>query len=124
NFSPEIYGVKTEDMPYILGVQGNLWTERIQSENRLDYMLFPRIASLAETAWTLPDNKDFSSFKDRVTQHYPLYEQDNVYSYDFLDFRRGSEPMKEGSIPMYEIRTAPIRREVRDYLDQKIVLTH
>ncbi|NGF57056.1 beta-N-acetylhexosaminidase [Parapedobacter sp. SGR-10] len=94
NFSPEIYGVKTEDMPYILGVQGNLWTERIQSENRLDYMLFPRIASLAETAWTMSDNKDFSSFKDRVTQHYPLYEQDNVYYYDFLDFRRRSEPMK------------------------------
>lgn len=94
NFSLETYGVNTEDLPYILGVQGNLWTERIRTDNRLDYLLFPRIASLAEAAWTTPENKDFVSFSDRVKQHYSLYERDDIYYFDFLDFRRRSEPMK------------------------------
>src|SRR5690606_32411191 len=94
NFSPEVYHVSPEEMKHILGIQGNVWTERIRSEQRLDYMLFPRIAALAESCWTQVANKDFDTFKDRVQMHYPLYEKDNIYYFDFLDFRKRSEPMK------------------------------
>ena len=34
----------------VLGIQANLWTETIADNQRLDYMLFPRIAGLAEAA--------------------------------------------------------------------------
>jgi hexosaminidase len=36
---------------HILGLQGNLWSETIGGEGRLDYMLVPKLFGLAERAW-------------------------------------------------------------------------
>lgn len=38
---------------HIIGVQGNVWNEYIQTEARRDYQAFPRAVEIAETAWTL-----------------------------------------------------------------------
>ena len=35
----------------ILGVQGQLWGETIRDEERIEYLLFPRMCALAERAW-------------------------------------------------------------------------
>jgi hexosaminidase len=39
---------------HILGIQGNLWSETLGSDGRLDYMLVPKVFGLAERAWA-PD---------------------------------------------------------------------
>ncbi|MGH7673805.1 MAG: family 20 glycosylhydrolase [Gemmatimonadales bacterium] len=39
---------------HIVGIQGNLWSETLTSEGRLDYMLVPKLFGLAERAWA-PD---------------------------------------------------------------------
>lgn len=36
----------------ILGIQGQLWSETIKTAQRFEYMLLPRLISLAERAWT------------------------------------------------------------------------
>jgi len=36
---------------HIVGIQGNLWSETIGGEGRLDYMLVPKLFGLAERAW-------------------------------------------------------------------------
>jgi len=38
----------------ILGIQGNLWSETLGGDGRLDYMLAPKLLGLAERAWA-PD---------------------------------------------------------------------
>jgi hexosaminidase len=38
----------------IVGIQGNLWSETLGGEGRLDYMLVPKLFGLAERAWA-PD---------------------------------------------------------------------
>ena len=35
----------------ILGIQGNLWSETVRTEDQLFYMCFPRVLALAERAW-------------------------------------------------------------------------
>jgi hexosaminidase len=35
----------------ILGLQGQLWTETVNREGAIDYMIFPRLLALAERAW-------------------------------------------------------------------------
>lgn len=60
----------------IKGAQGNLWTERVPSENRADFLLFPRTTALAERLWT---NKDmFDSYSQRLLAHYPILDQMGV----------------------------------------------
>lgn len=66
----------------ILGLQGNLWTERVHSEARLDFMVFPRIAALAEIAWTQASRKDFAHFQEVLKKHLQLYQADGIYYYD------------------------------------------
>ncbi|TYR34442.1 family 20 glycosylhydrolase [Sphingobacterium phlebotomi] len=63
----------------LVGIKGGTWAETIVSEERLDYMVFPRLFSLAERAWSprkpyedenkfdiKPFNKDYSSFLNKV----------------------------------------------------------
>ncbi|GAA3061081.1 hypothetical protein GCM10020000_50250 [Streptomyces olivoverticillatus] len=39
----------------VLGAQANLWTEVTETQQRVDYQAFPRLAAFAETVWsTLP----------------------------------------------------------------------
>lgn len=66
SFSPQDIPVKYPKNCNILGIQANLWTERIETEDRLDYMLFPRMAALAENAWTKEKNKNINSFNIRL----------------------------------------------------------
>jgi hexosaminidase len=39
---------------HVLGIQGNLWSETLGGEGRLDYMMVPKLFGLAERAWA-PD---------------------------------------------------------------------
>jgi hexosaminidase len=39
---------------HIVGIQGNLWSETLGGEGRLDYMMLPKLFGLAERAWA-PD---------------------------------------------------------------------
>jgi hexosaminidase len=49
---------------HIVGIQGNLWSETIGGEGRLDYMLAPKLFGLAERAWA-PD-PDWAKEPDRA----------------------------------------------------------
>ncbi|MFD1770181.1 beta-N-acetylhexosaminidase [Sphingobacterium suaedae] len=66
----------------ILGVQANLWTERVASDMKLEYMTFPRIAALAEVAWTKDARKNEENFRAVLKKQLSLYRRDNLYFYD------------------------------------------
>jgi hexosaminidase len=78
----------------ILGVQGNVWTETIVTPERLDYMVFPRIAALAETAWSFDDKKNFDDFNIRLKNHLKLYDKANLYYYDPFEPKNRPEALK------------------------------
>lgn len=92
-FSPSDIQVSYPATSQLLGVQANLWTERIWTERRLDYMLFPRMAALAETAWTLSENKNLANFSSRLKMHFMLYKQDNIYYSDPFNPKLTGEPV-------------------------------
>lgn len=50
----------------IEGVSAAVWTETLQSRDDLFSMLLPRLAAVAETAWSQPEAKDWESFRARV----------------------------------------------------------
>ena len=64
---------------YILGVQANIWTEYIESPSKVEFMLLPRLFSLAEIAWSKPSNKDFKNFsEERVPVHLARLDKTNT----------------------------------------------
>ncbi|HTG55756.1 MAG TPA: family 20 glycosylhydrolase, partial [Niabella sp.] len=73
-----LQGVNSNNQNQILGVQANVWTETIADNYRLDYMLYPRIAALAETAWASAERKNYPSFVQNLKQHFLLYNKERI----------------------------------------------
>jgi len=63
-----IYGMDAAQRQNILGVQANLWTERVPTTNRADYLVMPRMTALAELGWTHRDL--YNSYLQRLDRQY------------------------------------------------------
>lgn len=53
---------KPEYASLLKGVQASMWTEFCNKPEDVDYLVFPRLAALAEVAWTQPEHKDWTAF--------------------------------------------------------------
>ena len=55
-------GLNASQQKHILGVQANLWTEYIATNEYLEYMLLPRMCALSEIQWCASKDKNFDRF--------------------------------------------------------------
>ena len=70
NYDPMPKELTADQQKYIIGVQANLWTEYIETPAKVEYMILPRIFSLAEIAWSQPERKDLKNFsEERLPVH-------------------------------------------------------
>jgi hexosaminidase len=58
------------DAKYILGGQGNLWTEQISTLHYAEYMVWPRGWALAEDFWSPNALKNWNNFTQRVEKQF------------------------------------------------------
>jgi hexosaminidase len=72
-FDPEPDSIAAEQRKHILGLQANLWAEMMRTESRVTYMTFPRIAALAEVAWSPATRIDWDDFQKRLEKQLPRY---------------------------------------------------
>ena len=86
NALEDVYNFPGDDASFknqqVIGIQANLWTERIINAEQLDFMLFPRLVALAESAWTTQTNKNLTVFKASLKQHFELYKKAGLNFYD------------------------------------------
>jgi len=62
SYHPRPESLSAQEQQHILGVQANLWTEYIGTNNKLEYMLFPRMLALSEIAWTAKEQQNYDDF--------------------------------------------------------------
>ena len=74
---------------FVMGVQANVWSEYMYTNEIREYRTYPRALALAEVAWTKTDRKDYADFERRINNayvrldghginyHIPLPEQPN-----------------------------------------------
>jgi len=53
----------------LYGVEACLWSETLLNEKIADYLAWPRTFALSEVAWTLPEQKNWKTFKERVLRN-------------------------------------------------------
>mgnify|MGYP003575217248 CR=1 FL=1 len=70
--------LKENEAQYILGAQGNLWTEFIPTAAKAEYMVFPRAVALAEVAWSAPEQKNYADFMRRLVPYLQRLDAYNV----------------------------------------------
>lgn len=64
----------------ILGVQGNLWSEMLDTADKVEYMIFPRLLALSEKTWSAESN-EYNEFLERIQYHYKFLEERNINAF-------------------------------------------
>jgi hexosaminidase len=75
-----------DEAAYIMGAQGNVWTEYMKTFTHVEYMAMPRMAALAEVLWTPPGQKEYADFLARLRLNTRILDYKGVnYARHFLD---------------------------------------
>ncbi len=84
-YNPTPQALLENESKYIMGAQGNVWTEYIIDFAKVQYMSMPRMAALSEVLWTLPEKKNYKDFLMRLKIHSKTLDKMGVnYSKQFL----------------------------------------
>ncbi len=67
-----------EESEFILGAQGNLWTEYTHTGNKAEYMVYPRGSALAEVVWSPKEKRNWHNFLQRMQTHFKRFEYQEV----------------------------------------------
>lgn len=101
HYEPYTEKLTEEQHQFIIGVQGNVWTEYMKTPERVAEQTFPRAFALSEVGWTLSANKNYDTFKTGVLQmfnrmsHWGMnYSQAFYEPIFYYDRRSSSYPKK------------------------------
>jgi hexosaminidase len=89
----EVYGYEPipKELPadkhkFVLGAQGNVWTEYIKNPAKVEYHVFPRIAALSEVLWSPKEKRNYAAFEKRLPTIFKRYDMWKVnYSKAYYD---------------------------------------
>ncbi|MCB0609026.1 MAG: beta-N-acetylhexosaminidase [Lewinella sp.] len=77
-FEPMPDVLTAEEAKHILGGQANVWTEYIDTPEKLEYMAFPRALAVAEVVWSPKAKRNYPDFVQRLKHHAPRLEAAGV----------------------------------------------
>lgn len=93
SYDPTPRELTREEAAHVLGVQGNIWTEKMPTFAHVEYMTFPRLCALSEVAWS-DQERDFADFEERLAEHLVLLDLLRV-GYRGSPFARPVTPTSE-----------------------------
>ena len=70
-FEPVPKELDASQAAHVLGAQAQMWTDRHPSEERIDALVYPRAAALAEVVWSPVAGRNYAAFSLRLQQHLP-----------------------------------------------------
>ena len=75
NYEPVPDGVEEQ---YILGGQGNLWTESVPNFRHAEYMTWPRGLALSEVYWSPRSKKNWTAFTQKLPYEFKRMDADGI----------------------------------------------
>lgn len=86
SYEPVPKELNAEEEKYILGAQGNVWTEYMKTPSKVEYMIFPRMSALSEVLWSPRESRNWSDFSGRLNSMRKRYQLWNAnYSTAYFD---------------------------------------
>ncbi|WP_439128890.1 beta-N-acetylhexosaminidase [Polaribacter sp.] len=113
SFNPIPKELTKEEAKYVLGAQGNVWTEYILTSEKVEYMAFPRAIALSEVVWSTPENRNYTDFIKRLELFNKRLDVMNVNYANHIYEVKGKLKNDNGNLT-YELETTT---------DKKIVYT-
>ena len=66
SYEPVPKELNEQQAKYVLGAQGNVWTEYMANPAKVEYMIFPRLSALSEVLWSPKENKNWAEFHTKI----------------------------------------------------------
>lgn len=101
DYEPVQEGWKPEYEKLLMGVQASMWTEFCNKPEDVFYLVFPRLAALAEISWVPKNQKDWNVFLkglDNYTAH--LEQKDVVYARSMFNIQHRIIPNDNGALTL------------------------
>lgn len=77
-----------QEARFILGAQGNVWTEYMETPAQVEYMAFPRACALSEVLWVSAGKKSWEDFARRLKNHFKFLDRMEVnYARSYYDVK-------------------------------------
>ena len=73
NYVP-MAGIPADLQQQYMGVQANFWTEWVEEASVVQYLMFPRLAAVAEAGWTPQQLRKYPDFLERLQAEDKYYE--------------------------------------------------
>ena len=103
---------------HVIGVQGCTWTEFIETEKHLEYMIFPRLLAVSELAWTPRERCEWNDFRRRINVHVSLLHARGINAFPLSDdVVITAQMLSEGKKARVTLDTEKYPAEVRYTLD-------
>lgn len=100
-YNPEEFNMNA-DSKGVLGYEGELWSEWIADNYKLEMNAVPRIQALAEVAWSPKEKLNFDDFKKRLEAYKPVLEKRGItYACDEVALPQG-EAKKARTIKKFQ----------------------
>jgi hexosaminidase len=105
-----------EQAAYIIGVQGNVWTEYMKTTKDVELKVFPRAIALAEIAWSAQKNRNWNDFQSRMENQYPRLDYKDV-KYSTGSYLVGISTKLEGNKNLVVLTSEKSDIEIRYTID-------
>lgn len=66
SYEPIPKELNEQQAKYVLGAQGNVWTEYMANPAKVEYMIFPRLSALSEVLWSPKESKNWTEFQTKI----------------------------------------------------------
>ena len=74
----------------VRGVEACLWSERCPTEEIAEHQIYPRLAAIAERAWSPKDTRNYENFRERIINMHNIWDKMGIR---YFDIRTEMYPM-------------------------------
>ena len=116
SYEPVPSQLDSAEARYILGAQGNVWTEYILDSDHVEYMALPRMIALSEVLWRAEGQRNEADFLNRLEKEFPKLNAEGINFARSL-YQVSLQPLPSGTPGSIKVVARP------SISDSKIVMT-
>jgi len=121
-FNPVPNELTTEEAVYVLGAQGNVWTEYMTTTEQVEYMVFPRILAMSEVVWSGASNDLETDYPEFLTRLESFMKRMDALSINYANhlYDVSGLVIKRNDSVFYELKTPTIGKEIRYSINNSV----
>ena len=113
-YEPQSKLLTPEQAKYIIGAQGNVWTEYMKNPKKVEYMIFPRVSALSEVLWSPKEKRNLLDFEKRLKTQFRRFELWGAkFSKAFYDLKADIIPANNYSGVLWALQGKEKNRKIQ-----------